>query len=283
MNALRPAVSCWIKYLLVTAWVIPVATPLAAAPADHGATEVVLLGTLHGFHDQARDYSRTDLRDLIIGIGPAAILFEMPPTIGGLPTSTDGRIDPGFGSNEAIAVNQAADSLGVPALPYDRDRRNERYQETRYFEREKYVFEKLVEWSGQGGSNPAVAAGATALGCLLESVHGAQMEIALHAGPMVVNSAAFDKLSENTRCLVYDLLPSLLSGAAMDTVVTDLAFLADEWSIRNAIMADNIERIAREYPGMRIVVLCGAGHRYSLRRLLQGRAGIDVKEYYELE
>ncbi|MBE0564511.1 MAG: hypothetical protein IH621_01020 [Krumholzibacteria bacterium] len=196
---------------------------------------------------------------------------------------TLGRIDPGFGSNESTAVNQAADSLGVPALPYDRERRNEIYQETRYFEREKHAFEKLLEWSGQGGGDPAVAAGATAMGCLLESAQGAQMEIALHAGPLVVNSAAFDKLSENTRCLVYDLLPSLLSDAAMDSVVADLAFLADEWNTRNAIMADNIERIAQDYPGRRIVVLCGAEHRYSLRRLLQGRAGIDVKEYYELE
>lgn len=85
------------------------------------------------------------------------------------------------------------------------------------------------------------------------------MDIALHAGPMVVNSAAFDKLSENTRCLVYDLLPSVLSGAAMDTVVADLAFFAEEWRIRNAIMADNIERAARGYPGMRIVVLCPSG------------------------
>lgn len=64
--------------------------------------------------------------------------------------------------------------------------------------------------------------------------------------------------------------------------VADLAFFADEWGSRNAIMADNIERIAREYPGMRIVFLCGAEHRYILRRLLQDRAGIVVREYYEV-
>ncbi|RLA48344.1 MAG: hypothetical protein DRR42_16880 [Gammaproteobacteria bacterium] len=283
MNATRHEAPCWFKYLFVVVCVIHGEMLVASEPLGNDATEVILIGTLHEFHDQCRDYSRTDLRDLIIGVGPAAILYEMPPTIGGLPTSIDGRIDAGYRGNESIAVNQAADTLGVPAVPYDRDRRNERYQETRYFEREKYVFEKLLEWSSQGGDDSAAAAVGTVMGCLLETVQGAQMDIALHAGPMVVNSAAFDKLSKNTRCLVYELVPSLLAGVAMDTVVVDLAFFSDEWSTRNSIMADNIERIAGEYSGMRIVVLCGAEHRYILRKLLQGRAGIDVREYYEVE
>lgn len=283
MNATRLEVPCWFNCLFVVVCVILGATPVAAEPLGNDATEVIVVGTLHEFHDRCRDYSKTDLRDLIIGVGPAAILYEMPPTIGGIPTSTDGRIDAGFRGTESTAVNQAADTLGVPALPYDRDRRNERYQETRYFEREKYVFEKLLEWSSQGGDDSAATAVGTAMGCLLETVQGAQMDIALHAGPMVVNSAAFDKLSENTRCLVYELVPSLLASAAMDTVVADLAFFSDEWKTRNSIMADNIERIAGEYSGKRIVVLCGAEHRYILRKLLQGRAGIDVREYYEVE
>lgn len=283
MNAIRLDVPCWSKCLIVVVCVIVGVTPVEADPQGDQATEVIVLGTLHEFHDRCRDYSRADLRDLIIGAGPVAILYEMPPTIGGVPTSANGRIDAGFRSNESIAVNQAADTLGVPALPYDRDRRNERYQEMRYFEREKFVFEKLLEWSSQGEGNSAAAAVGTAMGCLLETVQGAQLDIALHAGPMVVNSAAFDKLSENTRCLIYELVPGLLAGAEMDTVLADLSFFSDEWNTRNSIMADNIQRIAGEYSGKRIVVLCGAEHRYILRKLLEERAGIDVREYYEVE
>jgi hypothetical protein len=109
------------------------------------------------------------------------------------------------------------------------------------------------------------------------------MDIALHAGPRVVNSAAFDNLTESTQCLAYELIPPLFTGASRDTVIADLAFLANEWNTRNAIMADNIERIAKRYTEERIVVLCGAEHRYILRRLLSGRAGIVVREFYELE
>lgn len=257
--------------------------PTATGASSSDPTVVVILGTLHGYHDQCRDYSRSVLRDLIIGVEPSVILFEMPPTIGGEPTAVDGRIDDSYQSNEAIAVNQAADALDVPAVPYDRDRRNERYQELRYFEREQFAFTTLMEWALNNGSDSIASAVSTAMGCLLETIQGSQMDMAIHAGPRVVNSSAFDRLSENTRCLVYDLVPSLLANAEMDTVLADLTFFSEEWSTRNTIMADNIETIASEHPGQRIVVLCGAEHRYILRTLLQGRAGIEVKEYYEME
>ncbi len=245
-------------------------------------TTVVLIGTLHGYHDKSMTYSTTDLRDIIIALDPAAILCELPPTMDGLPTTTDGRIRPCFDGNEDIAVNQAADSLHVPALPYDRDRRNERYRETRYFEREKFAFQQLAEWSGQSDGDSASAACGVALDCL-ENVQRAQMELAVHAGPQVVNSQAFDQLSRSTRYLAYRLIPKLLVGAHMDTVATDLEFLSGEWKTRNRAMADNIERIAAGYSGKRIAVLCGAEHRYILNGLLQGRDGIVVEEYYGVE
>ena len=207
----------------------------------------------------------------------------MPPTIGGEPTAVDGRVDESYRSNEAIAVNQAADALDVSAVPYDRDRRNERYQEMRYFEREQFAFNRLLEWSGEHGDDSIASAIGLAMGCLMETVQGAQMDLVLDAGPRVVNSNAFDRLSENTRCLAYDLIPTLLADAGIDTVLADLAFFSEEWSTRNAIMADNIEAVASGYPGQRLVVLCGAEHRYILRELLRGRAGIVVKEYYEVE
>jgi hypothetical protein len=69
----------------------------------------------------------------------------------------------------------------------------------------------------------------------------------------------------------------------MDTVVTDLEFLSNEWKIRNSAMADNIRQIAEGYSGKRIVVLCGAEHRYILKELLHGRDDIVVEEYYDVE
>src|SRR6266496_2719696 len=56
-----------------------------SAPPARGAdtTEVILLGTLHGEHKENSRYSLETLRDLIVKLKPAAILVELPPTIGG--------------------------------------------------------------------------------------------------------------------------------------------------------------------------------------------------------
>jgi hypothetical protein len=143
---------------------------------------------------------------MIIELDPAAILCELPRTMDGYPTTTDGRINPSFKGNESIAANQAADSLHVPTLAYDQDRREEIRRETRYFERRKFAFQRLTEWSGQSDGDSAAAVCTVALDCL-ENVQNAQMELAVLAGPQVVNSGAFDQLSRSTRYLVCGLIP----------------------------------------------------------------------------
>jgi hypothetical protein len=47
-------------------------------------------------------------------------------------------------------------------------------------------------------------------------------------------------------------------------------------------MADNIMRIAAQFPGKRLVVGVGAEHRYMLRDLLAGKPGIILKEFWEV-
>jgi hypothetical protein len=271
-----------LRYFVVVACLASATVMCRTVFAGGEKTSVVLIGTLHGYHDKATAYSTIDLRDMIIELDPAAILCELPQTMDGYPTTTDGRINPNFKGNESIAANQAADSLHVPTLPYDRDRREEIRRETRYYERRKYAFLRLTEWSGQSDGDSAAAVCTFALGCV-DNVQNAQMELALLAGPQVVNSGAFDQLSKCTQDLTCRLIPELLVGADLDTVVTDLEFISAEWKTRNSAMADNIGKIAEGYSGRRIVVLCGAEHRYILKELLLGRDGIVVEEYYDVE
>ena len=261
--------------------VVPIGSLAETVKADQ--TEVVLVGTLHEYHDHLPNYSRDILRDIIISAQPAAILYEMPSVLDGLPTSVNGRINTRFRDNESVAVNQAADSLQVPVFPYDREGRNEIYVKTRYFEREQYAFGELMKWGEWTSEDPNEKAAAVATGCLFESVQQAQMEVVTTAGPQVLNSSVFDLLSKNKHCLVYELWPALLTSADQDSVIADLKFLNEEWNTRNGIMADNIIRIAQGYVGKRLVVLCGAEHRHDLRELLATRNTVKVLEYYELE
>jgi hypothetical protein len=112
-------------------------------------TEVVILGTAHDEHHQNARYSLEILRDLIVNLKPAAILIEAPPTVGGKPTV---RNDRGVGvwgnKNEGWASNAAAEALHVPVVPYDRDRRNDFYIETKYFDRQTQLSRHLNQWFG---------------------------------------------------------------------------------------------------------------------------------------
>jgi hypothetical protein len=259
-------------------------TSAAGAASDPlPKTEVIFIGTLHEFHDQCPRYTRDHLRDLIIGVHPSAILYEMPPEMDGVPTSAGGRIHSRFRDNESVAANQAADSLGVVVVPYDREGRNEFYVKTRYFEREEFAFGELMKLSEKCAAEPDPNALAIATNGLFASIQQAQMELVSRADPGVINSPAFDELSANKRQLVYGLWPSLLSESGLDTVISDLRFFEEEWNDRNRIMAENISRISEDYPGGRLVVLCGAEHRHDLRALLEANERLTVAEYYEVD
>ena len=97
-----------------------------------GKTGIVILGTIHGFHDENAEYTRQVLRDIIVELKPAAILAELPPTISEKATVEDGRVarwlvektDSSLNA-ESWSENAAADLLSVPVVPYDREWRNE--------------------------------------------------------------------------------------------------------------------------------------------------------------
>jgi hypothetical protein len=101
-------------------------------PTVKGAdsTEVVLLETLHGMHNQNAGYSVGILRDLVVKLKPGAILIELPPAIGGEPTMEKQRVARRFANDENWSANAAADVLQIPVIAYDREGRNEYYEET---------------------------------------------------------------------------------------------------------------------------------------------------------
>ena len=81
----------------------------------------------------------------------------------------------------------------------------------------------------------------------------------------------------------YEIKPTILEKyQGYELLIKDYRFVRDEWHERNRIMADNIMKATKEYPGKRLVVLTGATHRYILRDLLKEESSIDLKEYWEV-
>jgi hypothetical protein len=246
------------------------------------STEIVLLGTLHGVHQQNARYSLEILRDLIVQLKPAAILIELPPTIGGQPTIEKQRITGRFRTNENWSANTAADVLQIPVIAYDREGRNEFYQETKYFDRQKQLSRRIDAWLGATDNQQSAPAETAILGPLSGNASRSQRYFDLHSGPEIINSEGYDRLIRLKHFLIEELMPQLSTRVPpLRDLTVELAFFRDEWHERNQIMEDNVAKQAKKYPARRIVVLCGSEHRYILRDLLSTQHDIVLSEFYE--
>jgi hypothetical protein len=67
---------------------------------------------------------------LVVKLKPGAILIELPPAIGGEPTMEKQRVARRFANDENWSANAAAYVLQIPVIAYDREGRNEYYEET---------------------------------------------------------------------------------------------------------------------------------------------------------
>ena len=245
-------------------------------------TEIILLGTLHGLHNTNANYSLEVLRRIIVALKPSAILVELPPMIGGRPTVQNGRISEQFSGNENTAANLAADALHVSVIPYDREGRNEFYEKTRYFNRVKEASERLDRWVEDQAQKDPESVEVLTSRVLYDSANGSQAYLMRNAGPETINSAALDMVIVNKKCIQHRVWPKMLAASGRQELAGEFLFIREEWEERNKIMAGNIAEIGRRHSGRRLVVLCGAEHRYFLRDLLAKAAGVTLKEFYEV-
>jgi hypothetical protein len=212
---------------------------------------------------------------------PAAILVELPPEIGGQPTVRSGRITKDFDFNENTAANLAADSLGINLIPFDREGRNEFYQQTRYFSRQTAANERLENWiqvqtRKEPGSIPVLA-------MRLESdATESQNRFYRSGGPELINSPAHDMVIATKHGIANDIVPNLLAASGERELSEEFLFFRDEWEERNQIMAQNIRDIARKFTGKPLVVLTGSEHHYILRELLAKAPELELKEFYQV-
>ena len=255
-------------------------------PTAKGAdsTEVVLLGTLHGMHHQNARYSVGILRDLVVKLlKPSAILIELPPAIGGEPTIEKQRIAGRLANDENWSANAAADVLQIPVIAYDREGRNEYYEETKYFDREGRLNRRIDPWRSSTENAKLAPAETALLGPLLGNAARSRDYFMLNTGPEVINSDGFDRIIRLKHFIWEELMPELSAQVrSLNDLAGEFAFFRDEWHERNRIMAGNIATQARKRPGQRIVVLCGCEHRYILRDLLLAQPEVHLKEFYEV-
>ncbi len=243
-------------------------------------SQVVILGTMHGSHRTSTNYSLEVLRKVIVAMKPAAILIEQPPDRDGHPTVREGRATNPGGSVESTIANLAADDLGVNVIPYDREGRDELYQQTGYFARQQAAHARLSKWLG-AQKRDAPDSIAVLADRLQTEAEGKQDRLSRNGGPEIINSAAYDMVIV-TKHGLFDIRPKLLMAAGERELAEEFLFINDEWLERNQIMTRHIRETARKFAGKRLVVLAGAEHRYILRELLAKAPEVELKEFYEM-
>jgi len=256
-------------------------------------TEIIIIGTLHGSHNTNENYSPDHVKRILLALKLDLILVELPPTIvggDGKPHETaekDGRISKDLlkaadDFPEFAATDEAAHDLNVRQVPYDREGRNELYRETKYLERREQVRASLDKWCRQLEKDEPEAIALKNYRMLMDAVI-ADYHLKMFASPKVINSEAYDRVTCIKHTIFSNLIPMILAPSSRHKdLVEEIRFITDEMAHRDTIMADNIVRIAAQFPGKRLAVTTGAEHRYILRDLLSKKEGIVLKEFWEV-
>ncbi len=245
-------------------------------------TEVIIIGTTHGRHHDAKRYTAAELERVLLATQPDAIAVEMES--GSFPA--DGRIHEDECNYqdfpELRAIAKASRELEVTVFPFDREGKNEYYQETRYSDRLNRALEEKAKWVKRLQTQSPGCIALELARCLDEAIN-AQEALSREAPSEIVNSEAYDCVVRVKHALLFSVLPELMKkDAQCKGAVEDYRFLANEWNERNQSMADNIVAIASQLSGRRLAVTTGGDHRFILRDLLADKPGITLKEFWEV-
>lgn len=253
-------------------------TSVTTVSTETKKAQVVIIGSIHGSHYINAKYSPEILKEIIISSKPDVILNELPLNKvdpNGRPIHRDPNKNP-----EGWAADAAAIQLGIGQIPFDRPDRDIYYQKTQYFNRLNKANMLKNKWAEQlKKQSPG------SLDFRIVQLREYASRVEQHfKEPEAINSEAFDSIIRIKHSIWQDIMPMLLEKQPeYQGLIEENNFLKDVWHERNRIMADNIIKTAKEFPGKRLVVVTGCYHRYILRDLLKVEKSIELKEFWEVE
>jgi hypothetical protein len=220
---------------------------------------VVVIGTLH---NATALFTGRDLWRALEAVRPAAILVE---------AESPSR---GFGSVEGLAVKAYLSRRHADVVPYDIQGRDRIMQTLGYRQLEREFVQVVGRMHGADELNPEARA-------LWDEVLSDFRSRDAFRGRMdQFNSPACDQVVERKNGRMFRSFQRIARMSPKLARFREFAdFYADFWVLRNRAMVRNILRVARDFAGARLAVLCGFEHRYYLIRELKKSPAISVREY----
>jgi hypothetical protein len=220
------------------------------------AAEVIIISTVHQPTARFNDDSLIRILD---SLHPDIILLEYDPSF----FDSSGTLIKKYriASMESCAATHYADGKQVLLLPYDIVGRNKFYQSHDYFSWEAAMNHAVDSlWHEHALPSSAMHSYDTLL--QLARIRDRLLE----TSPFEINTSEVDSLMmEKERLGIRELRHIVETTPALEHYRRIAATADSFWTARNTAMIRNIDRIASENPGKRIVAFCGLEHAMRLR------------------
>ena len=239
----------------------------------YSQTELCIIGTVH----EERTYFNSDsVYNILLRIKPDVILIELDSSF----FTNDFHFDLGkypdlLSTNENIGAHNYQSKHKVDLRPFDVSGRNEWYRKTNYFDNQNKMFSEVLSLYEENVLSKKDK----------EDVE--LIELVMNYNGMTFSSVKDLNVNMTVKFLsvrekiIYPKLHSIVENTEKLHHWIDFAQMWKvHWFERNAIMADNIKKIANEYKNKRVVVLVGLEHKPGLLDLLEDSTDCVIREYW---
>lgn len=258
-----------------TLFFIIIAIFLSFKPAISDSTEVYIIGTVHY---ETENFNGDSLYNMFVKLKPDVILMESDASY----MTEDFKIKPGYENiaNETRAVTLYSFDNEVLLRPYDIENRDRFLFNTKRRRTERDFFENLVLLYEDGKLNNKVALLTNAL---VNNMDEAQAMT--YSTPFDINKDESKETIERINYYDFEAVGEIIKATPdLKDYESYWMEVHEFWLLRNEEMVKNIKGYIKEFPGKRIVVLCGFAHKpYLVEGLkeLSEKNEITIKNYWD--
>lgn len=239
-----------------------------------GQTEVCLVGTKH---EPCAYFNSDSVYAILLRVQPDVVLMELDSSFFDKNFRFDLEKYPDLlSTNENIGAHRYQQEQGVDLRPFEITGRNEWYREHRYFERQDSMWRDVMSLYR---ADKLSRKNWEDMELILQVMNYNDMKF---ASPRDMNSSMTMGYLSLREYILYQKLVSIVETEELLSRWRSFVRLwSSRWYERNVVMAANIRRMAKLYPGKRLLVLVGLEHKPGLLKLLKECEGVELKEYWE--
>jgi len=237
----------------------------------YSQTELCIVGEVH---EECSYMNRDSVYNILMKIKPDVVLIELDSSFFTPDFRFNIKPDQYWG-NQMLGAHKYKSLRKVDLRPFDMSGRNEWYKKTNYFDNQNKMWSDILDLYKKDELSARDKEDVDLIR-LMMNYNGVKFNSVKDLN--VDMTMKFLSLREK---IIYSKVVSIVENTTKLNHWIEFARLwKAQWYERNAIMADNIKKIAREYTNKRIVVLVGLEHKPGLLDLLEGSTDFIIREYW---